>query len=204
MTRILLTYSALLLVACGDGAERRSSAPSGFEPPVSVPSASAQGDVAERATPAMTVAGGETSEFSGGDVPACPCGSLRDPVRATIVSIAVESVRIRIDELLTDRLDVEVGNEVEGSWGGGLPCYTGRAAVIAGDSVLAFYWPADPGYVGRIALTPYGESVMLAQSTRGELIMSLDDLPLLDAPDAECASALGNVSDYLGPGDNLP
>lgn len=202
----------LLLVACGDGtAERRTPATSAAPGNVAgdVPTSDIAGDVpapdiSGEAPVPSNVAGGETSEFSGGDVPACPCGTLRDPLRATIVAIDVESVRLRVDEILGNDPGVEVGGEIDGSWYGGLPCYTGRAAVAVGDAVLAFYWPADPGYVGRIALTPWGESVTLADATRGKLIVSLDDLTLLDAPQAECAAALGNIGDYLGPDDNLP
>jgi hypothetical protein len=204
----------LLVGGCGEGAERTAPATnvaggetsefSGGEVPVVVAADAPARDLNGDAPVPGTVAGGETSEFSGGDVPACPCGTLRDPVRATIVAIGAESVRLRVDELLGGEPGVEVGGEIDGSWGGGLPCYTGRAAVAVGDAVLAFYWPADPGYVGRIALTPWGESVLLAQSTRGELIVSLDELTLLEMPQAECAAALGNVSDYLGPDDNLP
>jgi hypothetical protein len=193
----------LVLVACGEGtAPRRTSAMSAEQGdvPTDVPTPDVSGD----APVPGTVAGGETSEFSGGDVPACPCGTLRDPLRATIIAITAEAVRLRVDEILANDPGVEIGGEIDGSWGGGLPCYTGRAAVAVGDSVLAFYWPADPGYRGRIALTPWGESVLLADATRGELIVSLDELSQLDAPQAECAAALGNVSDYLGPDDNLP
>ncbi|MET0414373.1 MAG: hypothetical protein ABW217_23885 [Polyangiaceae bacterium] len=198
-----ISVVVLLLVGCGEGSAERRPASTSVEPgnvAGDVPTSDVSGDLS---TP-DTVAGGETSEFSGGDVPGCPCGTLRDPLRATITDVGVESVRVRVDELLGNDPGAAVGAEIEGSWYGGLPCYTGRAAVAVGDTVLAFYWPADPGFRGRIALTPWGESVLLAKSTRGELIVSLDELSLLDAPVAECVAGLGNISDYLGPDDNLP
>jgi hypothetical protein len=117
--------------------------------------------------------------------------------------VSEETVRVRVDELLSGSSTVEVGSEIEGGlWYGGLPCYVGRVDVAAGDEVLAFYWPS-PGPTGaaRIALTAWGQTVLLADATR-DLIVSIDDLSLLDAPEAECRSGLGNIADYIGPDDD--
>jgi hypothetical protein len=191
-------WAVLLLTACGEGAAERRPLLAGPE----------QADVA----------GGETSEFSGGDIPGgCPCGGLRNPLRATIMAVGAESVRMRVEDLLGSSSSAEVGSEIEGTWGGQLPCYVGRAEVSAGDDVLAFYWPSvscvqSPGVEcqlgatspGRIALTPWGERMTLADASRGVIRISIDDLPLLSAPELQCEAELGNVSDILGPGDDIP
>jgi hypothetical protein len=185
-----LSGAAFLLLACG----------SDKEPPEPV---------------ATTLAGGETSEF-GGDIPACPCGTLKDPLRATVMAMAEESVRIRVDEFLGAVSGLELGGELDGVWDGALPCYVGRADVTVGDEVLAFVWPAQPCVRSpgvecqlgattrtRIALTPWGNTVMLADATR-DLIVPIADLSLLDAPEAECRSGLGNISEFVGPDDSTP
>lgn len=174
----------LVFMACGDGPEQRSSTPMG----------PAQGDVA----------GGETSEFSGGDIPACPCGTLKNPLRATVTALGDETVRVRVDELLGGTSTVEVGSEIEGGlWYGGLPCYVGHADIAVADEVLAFYWPSTtPTSAARISLTRWSQKLLLADATR-DLTISIDDLPLLDAPDAECRAGLGNIADYIGPNDEL-
>jgi hypothetical protein len=185
-----LSGAAFLLLACGGDKE----------PPEAL---------------ATNLAGGETSEF-GGDIPACPCGTLRNPLRATVTAVAEQSVRIRVDEFLGAVSGVELGGEIEGVWDGALPCYVGRADVRAGDEVLAFVWPAQPCVTSpgvecplgattrtRIALTPWGNTVMLADATR-DLIVPVADLSLLEAPDAECRSGLGNISEFIGPADSTP
>jgi len=164
---------------------------------------SACGDEKPSVAPATELAGGETSEF-GGDIPACPCGFLRSPLRGTVVIVADGTVRVRVDELFGAIPGVEVGSELEGLWDGRLPCNVGRAAVGAGDEILGFYWPAEGDTIAaRLALTAWGDSVVLADATR-DLIVSVADLPMLDAPDAQCRAALGNISDYLGPDDSTP
>ena len=176
--RVGLAGGVLLLSACGDEKE---------------PSVA----------PTTELAGGETSEF-GGDIPACPCGFLTSPLRGTLLVVAEGTVRVRVDELLAAIPGVEVGSEIEGSWDGRLPCNVGRAAVGAGDEVLGFYWPAEGDTLAaRLALTAWGDSVVLADATH-DLIVSVANMSMLDAPDAQCRAALGNISDVLGPDDAVP
>lgn len=203
--------AALLVAACGDGTAERRAASEGTGDRPAAQMVGEQGDVAEdegaaaeQPVPATTVAGGETSEFSGGDIPACPCGTLKNPLRATVMSVVEQTVRLRVDELPLGAANAEVGSEIEGGlWYGGLPCYFGRADVAVGDEVLAFYWPSTNTAVtqSRIALTQWGPTVVLADATR-DLTVSIDDLPLLDASEAECRAGLGNIADYTGPADD--
>jgi hypothetical protein len=181
------------------------------QPPPRDPSTQASADEAEASL-----------EVGGADIPGCPCGLLKNPIRGTVVAFEARegssrggSVRLRVEELLGSTADVEVGSEIEAGWSGSLPC-VGPATIAAGDAVLAFYRPARPcppdatcadgDTVGAgVALTPWGETAMLADTSADpDLAMSISDLSLLDAPYEECRSGLGNISEFLGPDDDVP
>jgi hypothetical protein len=158
--------------------------------------------------------GGESSEF-GGNIPGgCPC-ALQNPLRATITELHEEAVSLRVEEFFGASGDLEVGSEIEGTYGGELPCVLGRAAVVAGDEVLAFYYPPfacpsphgcelGPVIPGRITLTAWGDTMVLADGSRGEIAVSVEELALLDAPTEECRAVLGDSGDVIGPEDNTP
>lgn len=161
---------------------------------------------------------------SGGSRPTCPCGSLQNPLRATVVEIVphiegadgfpvrMGNVRLRVEELLGDTGGLDIGSEISGNWFGDLPCFHGCASVEVGDEVLAFYRRAEPCIRGGgiecsngdtiaagIALTPWADSVVLAELESGDFMLAVEDVARLQSP--ECQAQLGNIGDLLGPSD---
>jgi hypothetical protein len=146
----------------------------------------------------------------------CPCGGLQNPLRATVTGLREESVRLRVEEFFGAAGDLQVGSEIEGTWGGSLPCFVGSAAAVEpGSEVLAFYFPPfacpspdgcelGPVIPGRIALTAWGETMVLVDGTRGEVTISVEEVALLNAPVEDCRAALGNAADVIGPEDDIP
>lgn len=162
----------------------------------------------------------------GGSRPTCPCGSLRNPLRATVMEVVghiegadgfpvrMGNVRLRVEELLGSTTGIEIGSEISGGWFGALPCFYGCASVAVGDQVLAFYrfpmrcsdsGPDDGCPVSETipaaitGITPWGDSVLLAELQSGDFTLAVEDLPHLDS--SECMERLGNIADRLGPSD---
>lgn len=69
--KLKLAAAATLLVACGGGTERGTLSPT---------TSDARGDVRDGAGGAMDIAGGETSEFSGGNIAQCPLIMTSEPL----------------------------------------------------------------------------------------------------------------------------
>lgn len=157
----------------------------------------------------------------------CPCGQLNNPLRATIMEVRPGSgerpgsVRLRVEEILGNTADVKVGSEIDAGWSGRLPCMNAfptaaPLTIAAGDAVLAFYSPATPCPLpgvcadgdtisAGVALTPWGDTWVLADTSRdADFTISVDELSLLDAPFEECLSGVGDIFDFLGPGDDFP
>ncbi|HTV20782.1 MAG TPA: hypothetical protein VMG12_18990 [Polyangiaceae bacterium] len=157
----------------------------------------------------------------GGDHPACPCGWLHNPLRATVLEVVphiegtdffpirMGKVRLRVEELLGNTTGVEIGSEISGGWFGNLPCFYGCASVDVGDEVLAFYRPeypctgscpnGDTIEAGITGIVPWDETMVLAEFVNGDITITPDELPLLESP--ECGARLGNIGDLLGPND---
>jgi hypothetical protein len=178
-------------------------------------------------TPRTSFNGQSGTEYGpggGGDRPSCPCGSLGHPLRATVLEVVghiegadfrpvrLGTVRLRVDELLGSTTGLELGSEISAPWFGELPCFYGCASVAVGDEVLAFYRSPEPcidtgddncplgGTIpGSIALTPWADTVVLAQLASGDFTLAIEDLPLLES--AECAAQIGSVGERLGPND---
>jgi hypothetical protein len=169
--------------------------------------------------------GTEYDQGGGGDRPSCPCGFLTNPLRGTVLEVVnhiegadgrpvrLGTVRVRVDELLGSTSGLEIGSEITAPWFGELPCFFGCASVAVGDQVLAFYRFPEPCITtpgvecalgdtipGRIALTPWSDTVVLAQLVSGEFTLAVEDLPLLESP--ECAAQIGSVGNRLGPNDS--
>jgi hypothetical protein len=161
----------------------------------------------------------------GGDHPGCPCGWLHNPLRGTVLEIVrhIEGtdgfpirpgkVRLQVEELLGNTTGLEIGSEISGGWFGQLPCFYGCASFEVGDEVLAFYRPEEPCIGGADScpygdtigagfngLTPWSDTLLLAQFVTGDLTLAVDDLPLLESP--ECQEQLGNWGDLVGPDDH--
>jgi len=170
--------------------------------------------------------GTEYGSGGGGDRPACPCGSLHNPLRGTVLEVVrhIEGtdgfpirpgkVRLRVDELLGNTTGLEIGSEISGGWFGELPCFYGCGSFEVGDEVLAFYqFPyscietsgADncpygdtiPGLL--TGLTPWADTVVLAQFVNGDLTLAVEDISLLES--SECRARIGNIGDLVGPND---
>jgi hypothetical protein len=160
----------------------------------------------------------------GGLRPACPCGWLHNPLRGTVLDVVKHiegtdgfpirrgTVRVRVDELLGNTSGLEIGSEIVAPWWGELPCFDGCASVAAGDEVLAFYRPAEPcvrtpgiecslgdTIPASIALTPWGETMLLARFFNGDLTLDVEEIPLLESP--ECSERIGSTGDLAGPND---
>lgn len=172
--------------------------------------------------------GTEYGPGGGGDRPACPCGTLHNALRGTVLEVVrhIEgtdgypirpgNVRLRVEELLGSTTGLETGSEISGGWFGELPCFYGCASIEVGDEVLAFYRPAMPCVAGDgiecsngdtiaarfTGLTPWGDTVLLARFVGGDLTLAVEDLPLLES--SECSARIGNSGDLLGPSDVEP
>ncbi len=169
--------------------------------------------------------GTEYENPGGVDRPACPCGgTLANPLRATVLEVVghiegadfrpvrLGTVRLRVEELLGSTTGLEIGSEITSAWFGELPCYYGCASIAAGDEVLAFYRFPEPcidttgddcpngsTLAGSIALTPWADTVVLAQLANGDLTLPVEDVSLVESP--ECDAQLGNVHNRLSPED---
>jgi len=166
--------------------------------------------------------GTEYGPSGGGDRPSCPCGTLNNPLRGTVLEVVghiegadfrpvrLGTVRLRVDELLGHTTGLEIGSEISAPWFGELPCFYGCASVAVGDEVLAFYRFPEPciNITGNdcpqgdtipavIALTPWSDTPVLAELRSGDFTVALDDLSSLDSPECQ----LGNIHDRLGPND---
>ena len=77
----------------------------------------------------------------GADHPSCPCGWLRNPLRATVLEwvphiegadwrpLRLGTIRLRVDELLGNTTGLEIGSEISSPWFGSLPCFFGCASI---------------------------------------------------------------------------
>lgn len=122
------------------------------------------------------------------------------------------TVRLRVDELLGSTTGLEIGSEITAPWFGELPCFYGCASVAAGDEVLAFYRFPEPciktpgvectlgdTIPGSIALTPWADTVVLAQLASGDFTLAVEDIAVLES--SECDAQIGNIGRRLGPTD---
>lgn len=162
---------------------------------------------------------------AGADRPSCPCGFLKNPLRATVLEVTghiegadgrpvrLGNVRLRVNELLGTTTGLEIGSEISANWFGSLPCYYGCASIAVGDEVLAFYrfprpcinttgddCPLGDTIPGRVDLAPWADTkVVLAELVNGDFTVDIEDLPLLET--AQCPEQIGYISELLGPND---
>jgi hypothetical protein len=53
---------------------------------------------------------------------------------------------------------------------------------------------------GRIALTAWGDTMLLADGPRGEITISVEELAMLDTPTEECRAVFGDLGDVYWAG----
>jgi hypothetical protein len=174
--------------------------------------------------------GTEYDDLGGGlDRPACPCGWLENPLRATVLEVVghiegadfrplrLGTVRLRVEELLGSTTGLEIGSEITSPWFGELPCFYGCASIAVGDEVLAFYRFPKPcvdttgddcsngdTIPGNIALTPWSDTVVLAQLANGDLTLPVQDIAVLESPECDGQIVSVHAAALGGPNEAAP
>ena len=124
---------------------------------------------------------------TGGQVLACPCGFVANyarlgkstlALRVVVNQIEGEEVTLQVEEVISGGRLLEVGEEITANWDGSLPCNRGFADIETGDDAFAFYWPEHAPLQphGRLALAPWGNPIVFATGSGGEVSVAPDDL----------------------------
>jgi hypothetical protein len=146
--------------------------------------------------------GGGTNSVSD-ESPPCPCGAEGVFLRVTVLESDGPLRRVRVDELIHGVTDRAVADEIWVEDDGRLPCFIGSSPVADGQPALAVFTPADESSCdasdcaridGSVRLTPWADSVLFAQTPRGDITVPASELQSLWSDEVEsCIERRGDV-----------
>jgi hypothetical protein len=144
----------------------------------------------------------------------CPCGAADIFLRVTVLDSDGPLRRVRVDELIHGVTDRAVGDELRVEDDGRLPCFIGSSPVADGQPALAVFTPADDSSCdasdcaridGSVRLAPWADSLLFAQTPRGDISVPASELESLWSDDTEiCIERHGDVWRWLNPSASAP
>jgi hypothetical protein len=178
-----------------------------------VPFACRRGDDALRGQSGSEApAGTGGSDGTSDESPPCPCGAADIFLRVTVLESDGSLRRVRVDELIHGVTDRAVGDELWVEDDGRLPCFIGSSPVADGQPALAVFTPADESSCdasdcidGSVRLAPWTDSLLFAQTPRGDISVPASELESLWSDDTElCIERHGDVWRWLNPSASAP
>src|SRR5688572_12628565 len=132
----------------------------------------------------------------------CPCGVDAIVLRVTVLDSRGQQRRMRVEEVIHGVTDRAAGDELEVDDAGDLPCFFGSSPVADGQQALATFTPADAsscdasdcGVDGSVRLTPWGDTLLFAQTAAGDVSVPASELASLWSDDVDrCVERHGDV-----------
>jgi hypothetical protein len=159
-------------------------------------------------------AGTGGSEGTSDESPPCPCGAAGIFLRVTVLESDGSLRRVRVDELIHGVTDRAAGDELWVEDDGRLPCFIGSSPVADGQPALAVFTPADESSCdasdcaridGSVRLAPWADSLLFAQTPRGDITVPASELQSLWSDEVElCIERRGDVWLWLSSSASAP